>query len=112
MPARAGVVQVDVRQEQVPDVGEREPALRQAGLQRVEAGRRPAVEERQAVVGLDEVDADDTLGLVVQVDGIVGVHGTPTILCGTLARPSVPAGEERSRGERHGATRGDARPGA
>ena len=56
---RTGVVEVDVREEKVPDVAELEPALAEAGLQVLDAGRRAAVEERGAVVRLDEVTADD-----------------------------------------------------
>jgi hypothetical protein len=39
----AGVVEVDVREQQVADVGELEPAVGESLLQRREAGRRPAV---------------------------------------------------------------------
>ena len=47
---RAGVVEMDVREEQMPDVGELEPTLGEPGLQVLDAGRRAAVEERGAVV--------------------------------------------------------------
>ena len=57
----AGVVEVDVREQQVPDVLEGQPALGEAGLQRADRRRRPAVEQREAVVGLDDVDADDAV---------------------------------------------------
>src|SRR5439155_26218864 len=52
---RAGVVEVDVRQEQVPDVLQREAARGEPRLERLEARARAAVEEREAVVGVDEV---------------------------------------------------------
>ena len=52
-PGGAGVVEVDVGEQQVADVGELEPALGQSCLQRGDAGGRPAVEERKAVVGLE-----------------------------------------------------------
>ena len=56
-----GVVEVDVREQQVPDVGELEPLLREAGLQLGDAGRGAAVLEREPVLGLQEIDADHTL---------------------------------------------------
>ena len=43
----AGVVEVDVGEQEVADVAELEPALGEAVLQGREAGRRPAVEERR-----------------------------------------------------------------
>ena len=65
----AGVVEVDVREEQMADVAELEAALREPGLQRRDARRRPAVVEREAVVGLDDVAADVAgEALVEQVD--------------------------------------------
>jgi hypothetical protein len=61
-PGGAGVVEVDVAQEQVADVLEIEAVLG-------EAARGSAVMEREAVLGLDEVAADDALGaLVAEVD--------------------------------------------
>ena len=68
-PGGAGVVEVDVREQQMPDLAELEPALREARLQRRYAGRRPAVEERRPVVRLDEVAADvPREALVEEVD--------------------------------------------
>ena len=64
----AGVVEVDVREEKMADVRQLEPALGETGLQRVDARRRAAVVDRRPVVGLDQVRADDALGLVVEVD--------------------------------------------
>ncbi len=54
----AGVVEVDVRKEEMPDLAELVPALGQAGTQSGDRRRRPAVEEGEAVVGLDEVAPD------------------------------------------------------
>jgi len=54
----ACVVEVDVREEQVPEVAQLETALGQARLQLVDAGGGPAVEQRGPVFGLDEVRAD------------------------------------------------------
>jgi hypothetical protein len=65
----ARVVEVDVAQEQMADVREREPVLAKALLERRDAARGAAVEEREAGVGLEEVGADDALGaLVAEVD--------------------------------------------
>jgi hypothetical protein len=55
------VVEVDVREQQVPQVAELEPALGQARLQLLDAGRGPAVEERGAVCGFEQVGADHAL---------------------------------------------------
>jgi pimeloyl-ACP methyl ester carboxylesterase len=52
------VVEVDVREEQVTDVRQREPVRGEPGLEPRERRGRPAVEQRAAVVGLDDVDAD------------------------------------------------------
>ena len=53
-----GVVEVDVGEEEMADLAELEPSLGEARLQRRHARRRAAVEERRAVVGLDDVAAD------------------------------------------------------
>jgi len=68
------MVEVDVREQQVPQVRELEPAVGQSGLQRSDGGGRPAVEERNAVVGLHEVHADDTLVQVEEVDRLERGH--------------------------------------
>ena len=47
-----GVVEVDVRQEQVAEVGQLEPARTQLPLERADARRGAAVEQGRAVVGL------------------------------------------------------------
>ncbi len=66
---RARVVEVDVREEQVPHVAELESALGQAGLQRGQADRGPAVLQRGPVLGLEQVGADHSLAAeVVQVE--------------------------------------------
>ena len=57
-PGRSGVVEVDVGEEEVAQVAELDPAGRDRLAQRREAARRAAVEEREPVVGLDEVGAD------------------------------------------------------
>ena len=71
----AGVVEVDVREQQVADVGELEAAVGERLLQRREAGGRAAVVQREPVVGLEQVAADDALVLVVQVDQVGAGHG-------------------------------------
>ena len=55
---RAGVVEMDVGEQQVLDVAELVPALGEPALQRGDAGRRPAVEEGEAAGRLEQVDAD------------------------------------------------------
>ena len=79
-PGGAGVVEVDVREQQVPHVCELHAVLAQAGLERWERRRRPAVEHREPVARLDEVRADHALdALVVQVDSrtpATAPHGT------------------------------------
>jgi hypothetical protein len=57
-PRRAGVVEVDVREEQVAEVAELEPARPERVPERRHAGRRSAVEQRGAVVGVDQVRPD------------------------------------------------------
>ena len=70
----AGVVEVDVREQQVADVGELEPAVGERLLQRREAGGRPAVVQGEPVRGLEQVAAHDAFGLVVEVDEVGGGH--------------------------------------
>jgi hypothetical protein len=55
---RARVVEVDVRQHEVAEVVERETVARESLLQRIQAARRPAVDQRGLVAG-EQVDADD-----------------------------------------------------
>ena len=62
----AGVVEVDVREEQVPQIGQLETARCEPGLQMLDAGRGATVEERGPVVGLEQVAADDRPALEVE----------------------------------------------
>ena len=63
------VVEVDVREEQVPDVAELDAALAQPFLQPGERRRRAAVEKERAVRRLEQVDADRALEAAeLQVD--------------------------------------------
>lgn len=65
----AGVVQVNVAQEQVVDVTEGEAVFGETLLERWDARRGAAVVEREAVVGLEQVGGDDALGApVAEVD--------------------------------------------
>ncbi len=68
----ARVVEVDVREEQVPQIVELDAACPECVVQRGKAARRAAVEEREAVVGLDEV-CGDTAGIAAmqEVEWIV-----------------------------------------
>ena len=71
----AGVVEVDVREQQVPHIGELEAALGEARLQLGHAGRRPAVLQRKAVLGLEQVRADHPLvAEVAQVERLHQLH--------------------------------------
>ena len=77
---RAGMVEVDVAEQQMADVGERKPAVGKPGLQRVDRRRGAAVEERGPVVGVEEVARDDPLAAeVVEVDRL---RRHALILCG------------------------------
>ena len=65
----AGVVEVDVAEDQVTQVCELEAVLLEPSFERRDAARGPAVEERESVVGLEEVAPDDPLGAaMVEVD--------------------------------------------
>jgi hypothetical protein len=68
----ACVVEVDVREQQVPQVAHLGASLRQAVAERGQAARRPAVVQRETVVRLDEVGAD-TAGItaVQEVERLV-----------------------------------------
>src|SRR5439155_22327611 len=68
-PRRAGVIEMDVREQDVADIAERRSAFTQSALEVSEARSRAAVEEGGAVLRLQEVRADDALdALMVQVD--------------------------------------------
>ena len=60
------VVEVDVREEQVRDVRELDASRGERRVQRRDAAARPAVLQREPVVGLDEVDADPAVVPAVQ----------------------------------------------
>jgi hypothetical protein len=67
----------------VTDIGECEPAVCEASFECGDAARRPAVEERGPVLGLEEVTADDPLGTdVVKVDQV----GDPAIVAGSSTK--------------------------
>ena len=72
---RARVVEVNVAEEEMPDVCETQAALAEACLQRLDAGSRAAVEQRRPVVGFDQVGADDPVASeVVEVERPVDAH--------------------------------------
>jgi hypothetical protein len=52
------VVEVDVREQQVAEVPDSESVLRQAGLQRIDAGRGPTIDQRR-LVAWQQVGRDD-----------------------------------------------------
>ncbi|MEA2425816.1 MAG: hypothetical protein QOH13_2226, partial [Thermoleophilaceae bacterium] len=54
----AGVIEMDVREEQVADVLEAQAVLRESRLERRQRRGRPAIEQRKSVVGVDDVHAD------------------------------------------------------
>jgi hypothetical protein len=65
----AGVVEVDVTEEQVTHVLKRQAMIGQSLLQRCKTRRRAAVEERGAVGRVEQVAPDDALGpAVVEID--------------------------------------------
>ena len=71
----AGVVEMDVREQQVADVGQGQAAFFEPLLEGGDAGRGPAVVERETVRGLEQVDADDALvALMVEVHRIRHSH--------------------------------------
>jgi hypothetical protein len=95
----AGVVEMDVAEEQVTDVGERQVSTMKAVDECRERSGRPAVEERPSIVRLDDVAADDALGAEVMK---VNEVGDPAIVAGSpterFMRPrGVPGGEARPR---------------
>ena len=63
---RARVVEMDVAEQEVADVGQREAAGGEPGLQRVDRRGRAAVEERRPVVGLEEVARDDAVAAMLR----------------------------------------------
>jgi hypothetical protein len=68
-PCGSRVVEVDVAEQQVAEVGEREATLGEPALERGDAGRGPAVEERRAVRRLEQIAADDAIrACVLEVD--------------------------------------------
>src|SRR6185437_3066734 len=74
-PRGACVVEVDVREQEVPEVGQREPVLRQPRFEVRQRGRGPAVEQSRAVHRVEQVDADAALGAAeVQVEEPQRIH--------------------------------------
>ncbi len=73
-PGGAGVVEVDVGEEEVSEVADLHSAGAQRAAQRGQAARRAAVEERQAVVGLHEICGDATQIAAVEEVERLGRH--------------------------------------
>jgi hypothetical protein len=87
-PGCAGVVEVDVAEQEVPDVGQGEAAVGEARLQRLDCGGGPAVEERRPVVGVEQIARDDPLAAeMVEVDGLE--YGQASILRDRPLRPRL-----------------------
>ena len=76
------MVEVDVREQEVPEVLQLEAACAQALLQPRQGRRRPAVEEGRAVPSVEQVDADRALGgAEVEVDRL-GLRHPPILRFG------------------------------
>ena len=71
---RARVVEVDVGEQQVLDVAELDATGAECLVERGQAARRAAVEEREAVVGLDEVRRDAARVAAVEKVERLGRH--------------------------------------
>ena len=72
----ARVVEVDVREQEVVDVLQLEPARGEALLQRGDRRGRAAVVQREALLRLDDVAADGSFDpLEAQVDRVCRRHG-------------------------------------
>ncbi len=73
---RAGVVEVDVREEDRADVAQAQIPLAQSGFQRRQHRRRARVHERDAAFHVEEAAGEDAVGAeereVEGVDGVVG----------------------------------------
>jgi hypothetical protein len=64
------VIEMNMREQQVPEVADLEPALVKTGAKGVHRARRAAIEQREAVVGVDEVRGKSALATeVLEVDG-------------------------------------------
>ena len=87
---RARMVEVDVAQQQMPDVGELQAARGEARLQRIDGRRRAAVEEGRAVRAVEHVAPDRALDTIVkEIDRLEIGHGLdPTKLARGLPRRS------------------------
>jgi hypothetical protein len=59
------MVEVDVAEQEMAHIRQPEPELCQSSLELGDAGGRPAVEERRAVLRFEEVRPDDALGAAV-----------------------------------------------
>src|SRR5262249_13683742 len=76
----ARVIEVDVREEQVTDVRQRKTVLFQAGLETRQRRRRPAVEQRETVVRLDDIHPD-----LLRASPEVHVHKAHCVILAVVA---------------------------
>jgi hypothetical protein len=86
-PRGSRVVEVDVREDEVPEVPDLEPLGREAGAQRVQAARGPTVDERRLALR-EEVGADDALA--TEVPEVGEVHAGTVPVYSTVSVPSMP----------------------
>src|SRR4051812_31702444 len=94
----AGMVEMNVAQKQVADVREREPVAGEPALQGIDGRRRPAVEDRRAVVGIEHIRPDRALmSLVVEVDRL---HHAPRVTRSTSSQLYASLSRRTSTSER------------
>src|SRR5690242_18445043 len=82
----ARMVEVDVREQQMTHVLQVEPTCAQARLQRNDAGRRAAVEQRRPVVRVQHVRPDHVLGAAVEEIERIRGHVPPDPRIGSYGR--------------------------
>src|SRR3954470_426241 len=92
----SGVVEVDVREEQMPDVLQLEAPFAQALPQHADAGRRPAVEQRRSLRRLQEVDADHPLAAEVEEVERRRRHAAAVQVCARVASAEIASATSRS----------------
>ena len=83
-----GVVEVDVREQEVAHVAELDAAFDERSFEPREAGRRPAVEEGRPVVRLEEIRGDDAVCALVHEVERIRAHVSPDPPMKISRRPS------------------------
>ena len=86
---RAGVVEVDVREDEVAELLERQAALPECSFERSEAAARPAVDQRRLVSG-QEVGRDDPRAPEVKEVEKLERSRSQGLLYSTTSVPSMP----------------------